>query len=1427
MKAFRTLRSWMVTLVVAAIAPLFVFSVIRSVVNMNSDLARARQGLELTASLVAQSQERVADSARQLLVSVASVPRLVDGAGGECAGYFKNLTSDLKVYTNIGIISAEGTIQCHSAATGVADYAGDRGYFQAAMARDSFVASGFLLGRISNNPVVVFAMPVKGAQGRPAAVAFVALRNEKLAKAVGAVKLPAGSHLLIMDRTGVVLAENIEASTAIGKQVSNPLLQRAIQSGTRGMLEGRDADGIPKIYVLAQTTPASDSAFFVAVGLDRNAVVEPAKFQLMMGLIFLLLVTGMGCLLAWLVGGRAIMKPALAVLKATQDIQAGRLDARIPELAGGPDHEINRIADGFNRMAETLEQRQQEQVKNYAALRDSQRMLLEAQRLGHIGHWELDQASQLVTWSDELHEIFGIAPGAFDGCHETFLKMIHHKDIDRYLQCRNEALQNKAELDIEFRIVTPAGQTRWVHQLGQTYVDPVGQAEYRAGVVQEITARKQSELALTRSTDLLHRTGKMALVGGWEVSFAPLTTHWTDEIFLIHELEPGTRLTARQAIRFFAPEAQPVLIKALRAAMAHGTLWDLELALTTAKGRHIWVRTQCQAVHRDGVFFGLSGVLQDVTAQHDTLAQLRLLETCVSRLNDIVLITEAGPFDDPGPRIVFVNDAFERRTGYTREEVMGKTPRILQGLKTQRVELDRIHAALKKWQPVRTELINYTKTGEEFWLELDIVPVANAQGWFTHWIAVERDVTQRKLAEQAMRDSEQRYAALFEDAPVPMWVYDGQTFQFLAVNGAAINGYGYSRAEFLSMSIFDIRSDAETQRLKKYLAMETPDPSRRWEHRRKDGSVFTVRGMSKPIQYAGKPAMFGVMLDVSAQMQAENEASGYLATLQRSAAATQAITVHLSLDGLMDEVASQVRSVIGAHQAVVSMCRDADWANATHTFSISDKYADYAAGGTRAASQSGKLLSTGGADVYAAACKSTRVMRLTQAELESHPGWLDADGFANHRPAMRGWLAIPLVGRSGTNIGLLQLSDKFQGDFTLQDEYVATELAQLASIVIENAQLLEEVHQLNTGLEQKVARRTASLARQEALFRAVAEQAPQVIWTADPKGYVTYFNRAWFDLMGGQLQDWDGLKWVAALHPEDLPQVQANWALAVAGQTPCVGLRRLLAKDGSVHVMSYRALPVLDAAGNVDFWVGIDADVSEIKAIETALLLSNKELEAFSYSVSHDLRSPLNTIDGFSRLLSKQLGADVSDKEKHFMSRIQAGVAQMGTLIEDLLSLAQVSRMQLQDDAVDLTVICQQIVEEWQSRQPDRDVTLDIEEGLFAHGDTGLIRIVLENLLGNAWKFTSHLAHATIRVGQNTDAAGLPVFFVADNGAGFDMAYADKLFVAFQRLHLVSEFPGTGIGLATASRVIARHGGLLWAEAAVDKGATFFFTLPR
>ncbi|MFC5524061.1 ABC transporter substrate-binding protein [Polaromonas jejuensis] len=221
----------------------------------------------------------------------------------------------------------------------------------------------------------------------------------------------------------------------------------------------------------------------------------------------------------------------------------------------------------------------------------------------------------------------------------------------------------------------------------------------------------------------------------------------------------------------------------------------------------------------------------------------------------------------------------------------------------------------------------------------------------------------------------------------------------------------------------------------------------------------------------------------------------------------------------------------------------------------------------------------------------------------------------------------------------------------------------------------------------------------------------------------------------------------------------------------------------------------------------------------------NRELEAFSYSVSHDLRSPLSTIDGFSQLMER-MGVDkVGEQGRHYLSRIRAGTRQMGELIEGLLSLAKLARDPLKSATVDLAAIARRAEQACREREPGRQVHMHIQEDLLARGDPVLLSVVMDNLVGNAWKFTSKKALARIDVGREAGAGGETVYFVKDNGAGFDMAYASKLFGTFQRLHSPSDFSGTGIGLATVQRIISRHGGRVWAHAVEGQGAEFYFTL--
>jgi signal transduction histidine kinase len=231
-----------------------------------------------------------------------------------------------------------------------------------------------------------------------------------------------------------------------------------------------------------------------------------------------------------------------------------------------------------------------------------------------------------------------------------------------------------------------------------------------------------------------------------------------------------------------------------------------------------------------------------------------------------------------------------------------------------------------------------------------------------------------------------------------------------------------------------------------------------------------------------------------------------------------------------------------------------------------------------------------------------------------------------------------------------------------------------------------------------------------------------------------------------------------------------------------------------------------------------------LKRQNTQLQSTNKELESFSYSVSHDLRAPLRAVDGFSLAILEDYADKLDDQGKDHLQRVRSASQRMGILIDDMLNLSRISRMELTRQRVNLSEIATEIAAELRQSAPDRSAEFIIAPNLFAEVDPRLLRIMLTNLLGNAWKFTAKRADARIEFGASTEVLS-QAYFIRDNGAGFDMTYANKLFGAFQRLHSTTDFPGTGIGLAIVQRIISRHGGQIWAEAKINSGATFYFVL--
>ncbi len=351
------------------------------------------------------------------------------------------------------------------------------------------------------------------------------------------------------------------------------------------------------------------------------------------------------------------------------------------------------------------------------------------------------------------------------------------------------------------------------------------------------------------------------------------------------------------------------------------------------------------------------------------------------------------------------------------------------------------------------------------------------------------------------------------------------------------------------------------------------------------------------------------------------------------------------------------------------------------------------------------------------------------------------------------------------------------------------------------------------------------LAHQREVFERFFTLSLDMMCIAGVDGYFKRVSPA-FDALGYGSEELLSRPFLDFVHPDDTASTLAE-VEKLAKNAPTIHFEnRYRCKDGSYRWLSWSSAP--DDSGTL---YAIARDVTESKRTQEALARAkdaaegaNRELESFSYSVAHDLRAPLRSIDGFSQALLEDYAEKLDADGKTYLSFVRESAQQMAQLIDDLLALSRVTRSELHRERVDLSALAQAAITRLRRSQPDRRVEVVIQEGLPGEGDPRLLTVVLDNLFGNAWKFTGRRDEARIEFGA-TSNDGHRVYFVRDNGAGFDMAFANKLFGVFQRLHAATDFEGTGVGLATVQRVVSRHGGRVWAEGEVDRGATFFFTL--
>ncbi len=872
---------------------------------------------------------------------------------------------------------------------------------------------------------------------------------------------------------------------------------------------------------------------------------------------------------------------------------------------------------------------------------------------------------------------------------------------------------------------------------------------------------------------------------------------------------------------------------------------------------------------------------------------LRVSDLALKAVSQGVLIT------GPDGLIVSANSSFTAITGYGEAECLGLDCEFIQGPLTDPITVEAMRTAIRTESHFSGEILNYRKDGATFWNDLTISPVRDSLGQLTHFIGVVRDTTARKQATIDLQRSEIRYRQLFECNPNPMWVYDLETLEFLAVNTAAIEHYGYSHREFLSMTIHDIRPDEDQERLAISLRRQTPnfDRSGIWRHRRKDGSIIDVEITSHKLEFSGRNAEMVLAHDITLRRQAER-------SLKESEARYRAIVQQAPLgiaEGELEgdhflSLNQRYAEILGYSVAELMELTFRDFTHPEDLERDLDEMRKLAAGEIPFFALEKRYIRKDGAIVWVhltvaalgppgnkpTAClavidditaRKNSESALSQSEkryraiIEAEPECVKVVSAAGEllemNPAGLAMLEATHI-RDIQSHGLLKfILPPYQAAFgALHQSAIEGKggLLEFEVVGLQGTRRWLETHTAPLpdadghitkmlGITRDITDRKVAaqaLQQKEQRLSFVLNNTPAVIYTSRVSGdygatYITDNVRTQLGYEPAQFME-DAWFWVNAIHPDDVTRVLADMAqLFEKGQH--THEYRFRHADGTYRWMHDESQLLLDEEGNPSEIIGSWIDITGRKQAEkrvrrlnaeleqrvlertSQLEAANKELEAFSYSVSHDLRAPLRGIDGYVRILQEDYG-DRLDAEGHRLISVVSNEAKrMGRLIDDLLSFSRMGRQLLDNNPIDMTAVAKATMDDLLNANPARTVRFELHSLPPALGDLAMIRQVFVNLIGNAFKFSRQRLNPVVEVGF-IDNAGEITYYIRDNGAGFDSRYGHKLFGVFQRLHTEKEYEGTGIGLALVQRIIHRHGGRVRAEGKLDSGATFYFTLP-
>jgi PAS domain S-box-containing protein len=1073
----------------------------------------------------------------------------------------------------------------------------------------------------------------------------------------------------------------------------------------------------------------------------------------------------------------------------------------------------------------------------------------------------------------------------------TILEFVHPDSANFARKRINQILlTGKPSSFAEEKIITTANQTIEVEVIGIP-VTYLGKPAIQT-IARDITLRKKAEQEIKLRDELLHLTGDMAKVGGWEFDADTKQGTWTDEVARIHDLPADALTNAEIGLSFYKNESRIKINEAIQAAIDHGTPYDLELEMTSAKGIKKWVRTMGVPVMEGNKVIKIRGIYQDITNRKEDeliLENERLrLRTLIKTIPDLIWLK------DPEGKYLLCNPIFESFIGIPETDILGKTDFDFGNHELAEISRQRDIKLMSLNNPVIYEEWGTRKSdGQQRLIETIKTPMFDTEGKLIGILGVGRDITQYYQSQESLREREEIYSTIVNQAYDAIVLVDIETGEFLEFNEAACSRLGYTREEFGKLTLKDIELSIKPENLKQTLHDLQLVISAVFEtkHRTKSGETRDMRISSRVITIRGIDYLSTIWTDITEKNNSE-------ALLREKDLIFQSLLEYSPVHLFFKDHESKAMHLSKNYELLLGKPLSEIIGKDAHDLFPAD-YADELIAGEKQMLVDGKLIEyneTLNGRLYntikfpifrdealpmlAGFTIDITDRKLAEEALKENEEKLltlinSSPDIICFKDAENRWIQA--------NDSILELYQLQNVDyFNKTEDELAAFTSEIFKEAFDNCSVTDEIAWANeTGTrteeiipdingslhvydiikrplfyadnkrkglvvygrditERKKAEE--ALRKSEANIRSLIENADSSIWSIDNQFKLIDANAHFYQNMkigtGVSLSIGDN---VIDILPEEL---KSDWLKyyqrALEGESFTIQATTIPPLE--IQMMSYSFNPIITSdntlLGITIFGHNITAlkkAQEEISLLNTNLELrvqlrtrqleqANKELEAFSYSVSHDLRAPLRGIDGWSLALLEDYYDQLDETGRVFLDRVRSEAQRMGHLIDDLLKLSRVSRFEMKQVDVNLSELAHTITNRLIETNAEHKFDIRIEQDLIAVCDSAMLEIVLTNLFDNACKFSGLEPESVIEFGK-LEADEMIIFYVRDNGVGFDMENARNLFGAFQRMHKQAEFQGSGIGLATVQRIIHRHGGRIWAESRAGEGAVFYFTL--